>query len=150
MADKKISALTSATEPLTGVEAVPIVQNSATVKVSVDSLTKGRDVTVKSVFINAPNGPARFGNGTTLVSTGSIYYDNSPDEFVISHDYSVGKLVFKTNSVTKASLDVSGNFTVSLGNLVMGTSGKGITLKSPNGLITKTLTIDNAGSITLI
>ena len=44
MADKKISALTGATTPLTGTEVLPIVQGGATVKVSVADLTAGRAV----------------------------------------------------------------------------------------------------------
>ena len=39
MADKKISALTSASTPLAGTEVLPIVQSGATVKVAVSSLT---------------------------------------------------------------------------------------------------------------
>ena len=42
MADKKISALTSASTPLAGTEVLPIVQSSATVKVAVSDLTAGR------------------------------------------------------------------------------------------------------------
>jgi hypothetical protein len=42
MADKKISALTSATTPLAGTEVLPIVQSSTTVKVAVSDLTAGR------------------------------------------------------------------------------------------------------------
>lgn len=44
MADKKISTLTGATTPLAGTEVLPIVQGSATVKVSVANLTAGRAV----------------------------------------------------------------------------------------------------------
>lgn len=39
MADKKISALTSATSPLAGTEVLPIVQGGATVKVAVNQLS---------------------------------------------------------------------------------------------------------------
>lgn len=39
MADKKISALTSATNPLAGTEVLPIVQSGATVKVAVNQLS---------------------------------------------------------------------------------------------------------------
>jgi hypothetical protein len=41
MADKKISALTSASTPLAGTEVLPIVQSGATVKVAAASLTSG-------------------------------------------------------------------------------------------------------------
>ena len=50
MADKKISALTSATTPLAGTEVLPIVQSSTTVKVAVD------DLTVKNIRSNATSG----------------------------------------------------------------------------------------------
>ena len=44
MADKKISALTSATTPLAGTEVLPIVQSGTTKQVSVANLTAGRAV----------------------------------------------------------------------------------------------------------
>lgn len=49
MADVKISALTGASTPLAGTEVLPIVQSSATVKVSVANLTAGRAVSVLSL-----------------------------------------------------------------------------------------------------
>ena len=49
MADKKISALTSATTPLAGTEVLPIVQSSTTVKVAVSDLTAGRAVSAASI-----------------------------------------------------------------------------------------------------
>ena len=45
MADKKISALASASVPLAGTEVLPIVQSSATVKVSVSGLFTNPTVT---------------------------------------------------------------------------------------------------------
>lgn len=50
MADKKISALTSASLPLAGTEVLPIVQSGATVKVTTD------DLTVKNIRSNATSG----------------------------------------------------------------------------------------------
>jgi hypothetical protein len=50
MANSKISALSSASTPLAGTEVLPIVQSSATVKVSVDNLT------VKNIRSNATSG----------------------------------------------------------------------------------------------
>lgn len=49
MADKKISALASASAPLVGTEVLPIVQSGATVKVTIDNVTAGRDVSVKKL-----------------------------------------------------------------------------------------------------
>lgn len=53
MADKKISALTGATTPLAGTEVLPIVQGSATVKVSVDNLTVGKTVTTGKLLVGS-------------------------------------------------------------------------------------------------
>lgn len=49
MANKKISALTSASTPLAGTEVLPIVQSGATVKVAVSDLTAARAVSVASL-----------------------------------------------------------------------------------------------------
>jgi len=64
MADKKISALTGASTPLAGTEVLPIVQSSATVKVSVANLTAGRAIGATSI---------QFGSGTVL----SVYEEGS-------------------------------------------------------------------------
>ena len=55
MADKKISALTSATTPLAGTEVLPIVQSGATVKVAVSDLTAGRAISATSVTASTGN-----------------------------------------------------------------------------------------------
>jgi len=55
MADKKISALTAATNPLAGTKDLPIVQGSSTVKVSVANLTAGRAVSGTSLTASAGN-----------------------------------------------------------------------------------------------
>ena len=44
MTDKKISQLTGATTPVAGTEVLPIVQSGSTVKVSIDNLTAGKNV----------------------------------------------------------------------------------------------------------
>lgn len=49
MSNTKISALTSATTPLAGTEVLPIVQSSATTKVTVANLTAGRAISVLSL-----------------------------------------------------------------------------------------------------
>ena len=77
MADKKISALTSATTPLTGTEVLPIVQSGATVKVAVSDLTAGRAVsatTVNKVTITAPASASTLtiADGKTLTASNSL------------------------------------------------------------------------------
>jgi len=61
MADKKISALTSATTPLAGTEVLPIVQSGSTVKVAVSDLTAGRAISATQVTLTAGN--VIFANG---------------------------------------------------------------------------------------
>ena len=52
MSDSKISALTSATTPLSGTEVLPIVQGGATKQVSVANLTAGRAVSAASLTMS--------------------------------------------------------------------------------------------------
>ena len=52
MADKKISALTAATTPLTGTEVLPIVQSGATKKVSVSNLSAGRSISASGINLS--------------------------------------------------------------------------------------------------
>ena len=70
MADKKISALTSATTPLAGTEVLPIVQSSATVKVAVSDLTAGRAVSAASLTLTTPLAVANGGTGITSFGNG--------------------------------------------------------------------------------
>ena len=55
MADSKISALPASTVPLDGTEVLPIVQSSATKKVSVANLTAGRSVSVADLAVSTGN-----------------------------------------------------------------------------------------------
>jgi len=75
MADKKISALTASTTPLTGTEVLPIVQGGSTVKVAVSDLTAGRSVAASSITQNGKSTPyALLNNGIPMVlpSSGTI------------------------------------------------------------------------------
>ena len=69
MANVKISELTAATTALAGTEVLPIVQSSATVKVSVANLTAGRAVSASS-FVASTIGAAS-GNALSLQSNGT-------------------------------------------------------------------------------
>ena len=71
MADKKISALTGATTPLTGTEVLPIVQGGSTVKVAVSDLTAGRAVSASSVTVS---GIATLGTGRQWFTSNDASY----------------------------------------------------------------------------
>lgn len=54
-----------------------------------------------------------------------------------------GGMVFRLNGTEKGRFTPTGNFNVT-------TAGNGVTLKSPDGLVTKTVTINNAGTLVLV
>jgi hypothetical protein len=103
MADKKISQLTAASLPLAGTEVLPIVQSSATVKVS------SNDLTVKNVRSNATTGILQIA-GPAAAATRTM---TVPDA-----------------NFTAARTDASNSFTAdqtfATGNLIQGTAAKGI------------------------
>lgn len=103
MANTKISALTSATTPLAGTEVLPIVQSSATVKVATN------DLTVRNIRANATTGILQI-TGPTAASTRVV---TVPDANF-------------TAARTDAAQSFIGNQTLSTGDLVIGTAGKGI------------------------
>lgn len=166
MADKKISALTGASTPLAGSEVLPIVQGGNTVKVSVDNLTAGKTVSAQGLDVSMPfydptvpprlrtvvsgADPTlewdRWGGVGTNYTGARFAFDGSVFSFANAPTGSVGSLTFTNRMEINATGDVKAN----TGNFVLGTAGKGIVLTSPNGLVTKTLTIDNAGAIALL
>jgi hypothetical protein len=143
MADQKISQLTASTTPLAGTEVLPIVQSGTTKQVSVANLTAGRVVdasrvrTTGDVYVGA-NAAAFaerlrvFGNYMVLDNgtyTGfigggsSIGVGGATDLSFRSQ----GGMAFGINGTTSAlAISTAANVTVSAGNLVIGTAGKGI------------------------
>lgn len=150
MADAKISQLTAATTPLAGSEVLPIVQSGVTKKVAVDNLTAGKDVAVKgltatsatdnnvTVRCTGTSGGSsliiRAGDGTTssLYSYARFINDNTAGQ-----DWRLGlygdsdiQLVNVTGSKNLMRWSTGGDVTVNTGNIVIGTSGKGINFGS--------------------
>jgi hypothetical protein len=119
MADTKISALPAATTPLAGTEVLPIVQGGVTEKVAVD------DLTVKNVRSNATSGILQV-TGPAAASTRVM---TTPDA-----NFTVAR--------TDAAQSFTGDQTLSTGNLVMGTSGKGIDFSATPGTGTSELFAD--------
>jgi hypothetical protein len=119
MANTKISALTSATTPLAGTEVLPIVQSSATVKVATN------DLTVRNIRANATTGILQV-TGPVAASTRVM---TVPDANF-------------TAARTDAAQSFTGNQTLSTGNLIIGTSGKGIDFSATPGTGTSELFAD--------
>jgi hypothetical protein len=103
MADKKISALTSASTPLAGTEVLPIVQSGSTVKVAISDVTAGREVSA-SKFI--PTGNVVTGNGMYLPSA--------------------NKLAWSTNGVQNMSLDAADGVLISTTTAAAGAAGMAV------------------------
>lgn len=155
MADTKISALTGATTPLTGAEELPIVQSGATKKVSVDNFTSGRAVTAYSATLNnsgangfpvllALNGTGNSGAIVSINGNGAT----TPNKYIRAYN---GALQILNSAISAEILGLSDAGTLSIpDNFKAATPGKGLTVTSPNGTITKTITIDNSGNIALI
>lgn len=174
MADKKISALTSASTPLAGTEVLPIVQSGATVKASVENvLTSAQPSgTANSLqYLNASKisstttAPTYDGKTLTVIGAAGNYGLNiaaRTDFSVLSGQFLVtdssgsfciytnnGAVTFATGATVgtnggteRLNLSTGGNLSLSTGNLVIGTSGKGIDFSATPGTGTSELLAD--------
>jgi hypothetical protein len=106
MTDKKISQLTGATTPVAGTEVLPIVQSGTTVKVSIDNLTAGKNVSASSVNKVAITAPATsatltIADGKTLTANNSITLAGTD----------ATTMTFPSTSATIARTDAAQTFT---------------------------------------
>ena len=107
MANTKISALPLATTPLAGTEVLPIVQGGITEQVATN------DLTVRNIRANATTGILQV-TGPAAASTRVV---TVPDANF-------------TAARTDAAQSFTGDQTLSTGNAVIGTAGKGVTTGS--------------------
>lgn len=163
MADKKISQLAAATTPLTGTEAVPIVQGGSTVKVPVSNLTAGRSVEAsqltttgnlrvggtsetsalaldKGVFVqssanNDAIGFSLFVNEGTNGRRVALWLDDSTGEYGLDATASTGVPVFvlKSSLGEIARVVNDTSLQVTSGDVVVGTAGKGVDFSANAG-----------------
>lgn len=152
MADKKISALTAASTPLAGTEVLPIVQGGSTVKVTVDNLTAGKNISANTVTANAglysdgSVGSPAFNVGVSNATFG-VVATNFPQmrwvnatsaanekvfDWLVFPGQLVGRCVDDTNGSANNWIEVERTGTTvdsvkfPQGNLVIGTVGKGV------------------------
>ena len=164
MADLKISALTASTTPLAGTEVLPIVQSSTTKQVSVANLTAGRNVSLAQLTATATTqklGAVTMADVTVQIgpdtpittSSGRILFNTSSTEknWFINHNWNVaGSLSFAQSTVAGGSTMGSdshqflsaGDYKIVTGNVVIGTSGKGIDFSATPGTGTSELLAD--------
>ena len=154
MADTKISALTAATTPLAGTEVLPIVQSGVTKQVSVADLTAGRAVSALSLtattsaLIGTVTAQGTFdvgiqGSLTYQYLTGGTGNNATTGVFKIGSGVGRGASVqgyrgassnvhnldlysYNSADVHVMRMESGGDAKVMTGNLVIGTSGKGI------------------------
>ena len=131
MADKKISALGASTTPLAGTEVLPVVQSGSTVQVSVANLTAGRAVSALSTATTGGLKNTSAGSDTENTVHGIYLTDASAKNVIVQLGASGGlsTFVFESGGAgwrRVAGLLTNGNSVVDVGNLVIGTAGKGI------------------------
>jgi hypothetical protein len=133
MADTKISALTGASTPLAGTEVVPIVQSSTTKKVAISDLTAGRAVSTAALTTTGKL-TTTFAAGGDFValfqntSSATPYCVWIKDAATPAAGYPLLNISDSTGATTYLRVDSSnGNTTLGIGNLVIGTSGNGLT-----------------------
>lgn len=139
MADTKISALTSATTPLAGTEVLPIVQSSTTKKVTVSDLTAGRAISANGIsstdviqYVRTDTNAAGvlFGNSNNSawvgVENASGSYFGAAANAAVSVTAPGYKWQVVSGGFPYLELDLDRNFSVTTGNFVFGTAGKGI------------------------
>jgi hypothetical protein len=102
MANVKISELTAASTPLAGTEVLPIVQSTATVKVSVANLTAGRAITATSLnglvvsqgggslSSNIAVGPSALAANTTGTNNTAVGYFSLTSNTTASNNTALG------------------------------------------------------------
>lgn len=133
MANTKISALTSATTPLAGTETLPVVQSSATTKVTVANLTAGRAVATGAltttgtatvsgslgVGMLSPSGKLMVNVGTdqnlNVTSTSSVLQlqgINDAASVFVPFDIAGSYVKFSPGSTEAGRFDTSGNLLV--------------------------------------
>ena len=137
MANTKISALSSATTPLSGSEIVPINQSGVTDSVSVANLTAGRTVSgtnfisgSDSATFNVVAGSTTTGPGVQAygksagAAPGWVVYTSGTADFVGTHAWY--KNDFAGTSTYYGGWYSNGDYKINAGNLVPSTAGKGI------------------------
>jgi hypothetical protein len=138
MADKKISALPASTTPLAGTEVLPIVQGGATVQVSAANITAGRAVTALSATTTGGLKNISSGSDSESPTQGLFFTDAANKNVIVQLGASGGlsSFVYEAGGAgwrRVAGLLTNGNSVVDVGNLVIGTAGKGIDFSANTG-----------------
>jgi hypothetical protein len=152
MADVKISGLPASTTPLAGTEVLPIVQSGVTKQVAVSDLTAARSVAARAITLTqTTTGSGGFKIAAEVLASDypSVRFLNTTanDGFLFGWD--TDHITITTNTTSGvaglerlAIFKTSGDVKVNTGNLVIGTSGKGIDFSATAGAGTSELLND--------
>jgi hypothetical protein len=113
MADKKISALPSASTPLAGTEVLPIVQGGDTVNVSVANLTAGRAISATQLTLTAGNVIVANGQGIDFSATPGT----GTSELLADYEEGTWTPTFTSTGATFAYTSQSGTY-IKIGKVV--------------------------------
>lgn len=163
MADVKISGLPASTVPLAGTEVLPIVQSGVTKKVAVSDLTAGRSVSMSTLGVGTTTPEALIdvysptqgyaGIGIKGYAGAVKWYVNAGVSGTSINIFNIGNNANGTSpylaiaptggvSIGDVTDPGAGNLRLGTGNLVMGTSGKGIDFSATAGTGTSELLND--------
>lgn len=167
MADVKISSLPASTTPLAGTEVLPVVQGGVTKKVAVSDLTAGRAVSATQYTSTIPTGTAplvvvsttEVANLKAATATLADTATSANQANAVKSNATTGLMQIAgpatgqtrvvtipdanaTMARTDAAQTFTGDQTLSTGNLVIGTSGKGIDFSATPGTGTSELFAD--------
>jgi hypothetical protein len=161
MADVKISGLPASTVPLAGTEVLPIVQGGQTRQVSVNNLTTGKAVSATQYTSTIATGTAplvvasttevvnlRAANATSADTANQVKSNATTGVLQVAGPATGTTRVMTTPDAnftaarTDAAQSFTGDQTLSTGNLVIGTSGKGIDFTATPGAGTSELLDD--------
>ena len=146
MADKKISALTSAATPLAGTEVLPIVQGGSTVKVSVADLTAGRSVSSSKLTASGSGELAKLETSGNVTSGGLgflRFYDSVGARGYIGY-VGTGALQISGSGNVELQPASGSNVLLTGANIVQGTASKGIDFTANTPAAGKTSQLLNA------
>lgn len=142
MSDVKISNLPASITPLAGTEVLPVVQGGVTKKVSVANITAGREIPIagsnstENYRVSAGKGLAWSGNSAVFIT---------PEDNVQGARVAAGGGFKVFVGGGNEAIDVNSstqNVNITNGNLVIGTSGKGIDFSATPGTGTSELLND--------
>ena len=144
MSNSKISALTSASTPLAGTEVLPIVQSSATTKVTVANITAGRSVSAADYVMSTGNlVPSTAAKGVNFTANTPLagmtsqllnwYEEGTWTPTVSAGSGTITSYTLTSANYTRIGREVTANVVLTITVAGTGAGALGVTLPYTNG-----------------